>query len=91
MLPGKTLRHLFGQNNDDCSEFLRGVLIGSDFEAKTWTDFCNFQKATSNWVTPQHWQQWYARHEEDGSWAVVEKDRWAYFKNGRRTEDWVLI
>ena len=92
MIPTRALGRFFGGDRTDPDEsykaFMRGVLIGSDFEAKDWGDFCNFQCATSARVQKQHWKQWHARFKEDGSWAVVEPQRWAYFKDGLRAGEW---
>lgn len=95
MIPTRALPRFFGRRQDrphsdeSYKEFVRGVLLGSDFEAKDWGDFCYFQQTTNAKVKKEHWKQWHARFQEDGSWAVVEKERWAYFKNGLRVEDWV--
>ena len=70
--------------------FVRGFLIGCDFESKSWGDFLDFRKEFP--LKTSHWQTFFQKQKEDNLWAVLENHegatRLAYFEHGIRKTDW---
>ena len=102
LLGRRFLNMMFGKQNRrptqecwDLERFVGGMVIGSDFEFKEFSDWAAFVKFFGAKQLYSMLGIWYAKYQEDGTWAVVEKQDdttvWAYFNKGVRKTEWVEL
>jgi hypothetical protein len=75
---------------DELSIFVSSTIMGCGYEARDFSDYLEFAR-DHPLVSTKHWAEFYNAHKENNMWAVIEKERFAYFKDGIRKGPWKAL